>query len=247
MANPTTDAPVNTAKLDHQGRVLGLFGKVWDPGTVKTRLAKTLGAEKAARIYLQLLVLHLMRFANTSVKRIVAYSPATNESCTRFEDLTQSLKPQPDWDFVPQVESDLGTRMSSFFEQQFDVGAKGIVVIGSDAPRLTAELVDQAFESLTNHDVVFGPSTDGGYYLVGLSVMAKGIFQDVDWSTEKVLEQSLAKCESAGLSVALLPALTDIDHEEDLLSEITLLKPATDVCVQQFLQDASAILQGTES
>ena len=77
--------------------------------------------------------------------------------------------------------------------------------------------------------------------------MAKGIFQDVDWSTEKVLEQSLAKCESAGLSVALLPALTDIDHEEDLLSEINLLKPATDVCVQQFLQDASAILQGTES
>ena len=80
--------------------------------------------------------------------------------------------------------------------------------------------MEQAFEQLKTHDVVLGPSTDGGYYLVGMSQLSTSIFDDVAWSTESVLQQSLARCEAAGCSVAQLEPLTDIDHEADLLQEV---------------------------
>ncbi len=249
MADRITDSLAKSAKPEHLGRVLGLFAKVWDPGCVKTRLAKTLGIDKAAQIYLELLVLHLQRFAHSTDRRIVVYSPATEGSETRFEELVHSLYLRGLWDFVPQVESDLGTRMSRFFQQQFDAlgDSARIAVIGSDAPRLTRELVDEAFELLEGHDVVFGPSTDGGYYLVGLSTMAEGIFQGVDWSTEHVLEQSLAKCEEAGLSAALLPSLTDIDNEEDLVHEIQELEKSDDLLVGYFRNKVVSLMQRIES
>jgi len=149
---------------------------------------------------------------------------------------------------VPQVESGLGERMSCFFQQQFDSRpeASRIVLIGSDAPGLTIQLVDQAFEMLENHDVVYGPSTDGGYYLVGLSVMADSIFKGVQWSTEEVLQQSLAICTREGLSVAQLPALTDIDNEDDLNQELPLLD-RSDADVARFLENVAPLLQNRSS
>lgn len=248
MADPTIDSLAKSAKPEPSiGRVLGLFAKVWDPGKVKTRLARTVGAQKAAEIYRELLVLHLNRFSGTSEKRVVAYSPATDESRIRFKELAHRIDPEPIWEFVPQVESDLGTRMSRFFEQQFDAGRQRIVVIGSDAPRLNRELIEDSFEALKTSDVVFGPSNDGGYYLVGLRVMAKQIFQGIDWSTEKVLNQSLAKCEANGLSVTQLRPLTDIDDEEDLVNEMDLLQESSDVLIKRFLKNAASILGSDES
>jgi len=245
VANPTTDSLAKSLNPQCQRRMLGLFAKVWDPGTVKTRLAKTLGNDKAAQIYFELLSLHLSRFADSADHRAVAYSPATKESETRFEELISQLNPRPNWSLVPQVESDLGTRMSRFFQQQFEASGNQVrvVVIGSDAPRLTCDIVDEAFELLATHDVVYGPSTDGGYYLVGLSKNSEEIFQGIDWSTEKVLEQSLGKCKANGLSVAQLPALTDIDHEEDLVREIQQLEQSKDVFVDAFLSKVAPILE----
>lgn len=248
MANRITDSLAKRPILERENQVLGLFAKVWDAGKVKTRLAKTLGDNAAAQIYFEMLVLHLLRFANTSDQRAVVYSPATEESRTRFEGLIGGLKPRPGWELVPQIESDLGTRISRFIEHQFEEGAKRVVVIGSDAPQLTRDLVDEAFESLKSHDVVFGPSTDGGYYLVGLSMMAQQIFQGIDWSTEKVLQQSLAICESSGLSVAQLETLTDIDNEEDLMQELDVLQSSDNALVEQvFLPNVAEVLKKAKS
>jgi rSAM/selenodomain-associated transferase 1 len=248
VANRITDSLAKSANPEHADRVLGLFAKVWDAGKVKTRLAATLGDATAAHVYLEMRVLHLLRFANTSDQRAVVYSPATKQSRTRFEEMIGRLKPHPVWGLVPQVESDLGTRMSRFVEQQFAAGAKRVVVIGSDAPQLTRDLVDEAFETLKNNDVVFGPSNDGGYYLVGLSKVAEQIFQGIDWSTEKVLQQSLAICESSGLSVAQLETLTDIDNEEDLMQELDLLESSNDLLVEQvFLPNVAEILKKAKS
>lgn len=246
MTDLTTDSPVSNANSNAQSRILGIFAKAWDPGKVKTRLAKTLGDETAAELYFELLVLHLLRFGNVADARVVAYSPVSDETKDRFLKLTHSLKPRPEWDFVPQVESDLGARMSCFFQQQFDASdqKRRVVLIGSDAPRLSPEIVDEAFEFLTTCDVVFGPSPDGGYYLVGLSSMAESIFQGVDWSTEKVLEQSLAICEAEGLSSALLPELNDIDNEADLKQELELLGEEEDPFVKVFLESAAPLLKG---
>ena len=215
MAKPTIDSSAGS-------RVLGIFAKAWDEGKVKTRLARTLGNSVAAGVYFELLKLHLLKFARTGHSRVLAYSPSDEETRKRFDELINDLSSPAAWNLVPQVESDLGSRMSCFFEQQFEshadssTGSPRIVLIGSDAPQLSTQLVDQAFDLLRDHDVVYGPSTDGGYYLVGLSVMTEAIFKGVQWSTPEVLPQSLEICKREGLSVAQLPPLTDIDHEEDL-------------------------------
>jgi glycosyltransferase A (GT-A) superfamily protein (DUF2064 family) len=108
--------------------------------------------------------------------------------------------------------------------------------------------MEEAFELLREHDVVFGPSTDGGYYLVGMSKANECIFEDIEWSTEKVLEQSLATCKAAGLEVALLKPLTDIDTEEDLKQEIEALQRVDDdnpeVWLQDFVTYSMNILEG---
>lgn len=247
MTDRTTDsAVVNTSTI------MGLFAKSWDPGTVKTRLAKTLGNDRAAEIYLELLTVNLGRFAQSADRRVVGYSPSNEDTLKRFESLLGAIKPRPAWNFVPQSEGDLGTRMSSFFQQQFEIHGAGsrVVLIGSDALRLMPRHIDQAFELLQDHDVVFGPSTDGGYYLVGMSVMNDRIFQDVAWSMETVLEQSLQRCESSGSSVAQLEPLTDIDNEGDLLQEMEAIKSGDDnqeVWMQRFLENVNQILQRPQS
>lgn len=233
MADLTTDSADS-----NDNRILGLFAKAWDAGSVKTRLAATLGDRVAAEIYQHLLAVNLLRFARSADFRVVAYSPVGDETKRRFEDFMSAMKPAPQWDLAPQSGGDLGTRMSSFFQQQFRSHANGarVVLIGSDALHLSCDMMDEAFELLESHDAVFGPSTDGGYYLVGLSLLNTGIFEGIDWSTERVLEQSLEKCESSGLSVAQLGPLTDIDTEEDLRQEVSKLQSMDPIGLEVGLQ-----------
>lgn len=243
MTDRTTDSAVANSST-----IMGLFAKSWDPGTVKTRLAKTLGNDRAAEIFLELLTLNLGRFAQSADRRVIGYSPPGEATLKRFESLVGDIKPRPAWNFAPQSDGDLGTRMSTFFRQQFEIHGAGsrVVLIGSDALQLMPRHIDQAFELLNDHDVVFGPSTDGGYYLVGMSVMNDRIFQDVAWSMETVLEQSLERCESSGSSVAQLEPLTDIDNETDLLQEMKPLKNAADedeIWRQRFLENVNRILE----
>ena len=241
MAEPGIDSSAPNANASS---ILGIFAKAWDEGKVKTRLAKTLGHTVAAGIYFELLTMHLLRFACTGHIRVLAYSPADEATRNRFNGLINDLSSPGAWDLVPQVESDLGSRMSCFFEQQFDSNPDSprVVLIGSDAPQLSTQLVDQAFELLGDHDVVYGPSTDGGYYLVGLSVKTEAIFKGVQWSTEQVLQQSLDICKREGLSVAQLPPLTDIDHEEDLNKVLPQLD-RNDEVVASFFERVEPLLK----
>lgn len=234
-------------------RVLGLFAKLWQPGKVKTRLAATIGAQRAAAIYQQLLIFHLKRFGDSADARAIAYSPSDDATKARFADRLQSLNLQElagsqlDWNLVPQTESDLGTRMCTFFQQQFDSfeGACRVIVVGSDAPQLTTAMVDEAFGLLDSHDVVFGPSTDGGYYLIGLRVMTTEIFQGIAWSTDSVLAESLIRCKTAGLSVAELrqqDPLTDIDEEADLHQVMESLRNEPCELSRQLVRELNRIL-----
>jgi len=86
------------------------------------------------------------------------------------------------------------------------------MIIGSDCPYITLEHLNQVGNLLEEEDVVYGPSLDGGYYLLGLSFVVEALFQEMPWSTEQVLDISLAKCETNDLSVALLEPLEDIDE-----------------------------------
>jgi uncharacterized protein len=118
--------------------------------------------------------------------------------------------------FSPQQGKDLGERMSNALLQAFAAGYTKVLLIGSDCPDISRALVSEGFMLLDTHDIVLGPAHDGGYYLIGLRRPEPELFLNMEWGTERVLQQTLDKICAAKLSVALLPELRDIDRIEDL-------------------------------
>ena len=98
--------------------------------------------------------------------------------------------------------------------------ADRVCVIGTDAPGVDAALVRSAFAALESADCVIGPAEDGGYYLIGLRQNHPTLFQDIEWSTPRVFEQTLAHASSAGLSIETLETLVDVDVLEDLPADL---------------------------
>ena len=145
-------------------------------------------------------------------RRVIAFDPPDAESEVRA--LFGGGKAQ--WQFVPQVQDDLGARMREALVQQLDAGASAAVLIGSDIPSLPAYHITQAFDLLRTKDVVLGPSTDGGYYLVGVSRPIPEIFEDVEWSTPSVLTQTIDRILRAENTLGLVPPWFDVDTPEDL-------------------------------
>lgn len=182
-----------------------LFAKQPVPGAVKTRLQSHLSAAEAARLY-QALLLDCAAVLNETqaVAKVVAFAPAQAEDALRA-----LLTPIGGFEYVPQVEADLGQRMEALMQWAFARGAERVILVGSDSPSLPAAYLDEGLALLRDKDVVLGPSTDGGYYLVGRRKGASRIFQDVAWSTGKVLEQTLARLDSQTLG--LLPPWYDVD------------------------------------
>ena len=118
--------------------------------------------------------------------------------------------------------------MSAAFEEVFRDGGSQkplkVLIVGSDCPLLSAEIIDEAFLKLDKSDIVLGPAEDGGYYLLGMKKMNTELFEGVSWSTEKVLNETLDKAAGLGLSVAFTPSLFDIDTEEDWTRWLKLVK-----------------------
>jgi len=188
----------------------GMFVKAPEPGRVKTRLAASIGSVKAAGLYRAFLSDLIERFRRTGDRRVLAYSP--NDDVTRDIFGQYSLD---DYELWPQTDSDLGTRMLMFFEA---FGPEPIVLIGSDSPTLPANFPTLAFKMLQHHDVVLGPATDGGLYLIGLNQQRRAwpIFEDIDWSTARVLDQVMRRLIDLDARVETLPPWYDIDDPTDL-------------------------------
>jgi len=176
-------------------------------GKVKTRLAATLGDEKALEIYKALIAYTQNITADVNVIRQVWYSSFIDNSdewsSRRYEKKLQKGR-------------DLGERMNAAFEQAFDKGSQRIVIIGSDCPGLTSHHLEKAFLLLEEKDCVMGPSEDGGYYLLGLRKKLPPLFKDREWSTESVLEEAIETLKAHGFSYEMLEELNDIDNDEDL-------------------------------
>lgn len=189
-----------------------VFAKAPEPGRVKTRLAADLGEDKAARIYRQMGRQVVDQLRGGPFRLRVCHTPPHAESEVREWLGDEGL------DFTPQASGDLGRRMHRALETALSEAPRACVV-GTDAPDLDQVLVRNALALLADHDVVFGPARDGGYYLVGLRRPAPELFRHVPWSTDQVLEKSLEAAARAGLSVATLPMLSDVDRLEDLPGE----------------------------
>lgn len=181
------------------------------PGRVKTRLAAAIGEQAAAERYETMLrdVLNTVRQL-AGVKTFV-YWACEDEALPRLAEQYQCRSRR-------QGTGNLGERMQAAFEEMFAYGCECCCIIGSDAPDLPLSYIQQAYELLVTEqaDAVFGPSRDGGYYLLGLRRVCAGLFVDIAWSSAVVLEQSVAAAHSAGLTTAQLPEWQDIDTVDDL-------------------------------
>jgi rSAM/selenodomain-associated transferase 1 len=188
-------------------RVLGVFAKEPRPGQVKTRLAADTSAEWAARVALAFLQDLLDRLTAVNATRVLAFTPTSAHSF--FAELVRSR-----FLLTPQSESDLGQRMAAFFTQQFANGAERVVLLGTDSPTVPLAFLEQTFEELEHTDVVIGPATDGGYYLIGCTGQAAPIFEGIAWGGNRVLLDTIARLDvRTGLSV--LPPWYDVDTLAD--------------------------------
>ena len=192
--------------------LLIIFIKEPCAGQVKTRLQPELSKENTLDFYMAMVEDLIAQFSNgQSFDTVLFFSPAKAK-----QKLQKWLG--SDLSFYPQKGRDLGMRMQNAFEWAFARGWKKAVLVGSDIPTLDLQTIEDAFTNLDNHDVVFGPSDAGGYYLIALKKLNKIYFHDIAWSTENVLSDSLEKALFAQRSVHLLAQKTDIDTFQDVLA-----------------------------
>ena len=188
-----------------------VFGRYPVPGRTKTRLIPALGPAGAADLQRQLtekIVATAEAFAlQRGVNVEVCFEGGSEQKMRRWLG--------PDLSLSRQAPGDLGTRMYAAFLAAFQRGCSRAVLIGTDIPELRADHLRQAFDALSENDLVIGPSRDGGYWLIGLNRPAR-LFEGIKWGTRAVLGQTLALANGQGLSVKELDYLTDIDTEEEL-------------------------------
>jgi rSAM/selenodomain-associated transferase 2/rSAM/selenodomain-associated transferase 1 len=207
-----------------------VFTRFPEPGKTKTRLIPALGAAGAARLQRRM-----------TERTIAAASKAGRRPGltveVRHEGGTRALMQQwlgPQFGYRPQGDGDIGLRMARAFEAAFQDGAELAVIIGSDIPRISADIIHQAFDGLQENDLVFGPARDGGYFLIGMqntipSETCCRLFDGINWGSREVLSQTLQIAAETGLRFILLETLDDVDRPADLHvwqeTEKTALRP----------------------
>ncbi len=192
---------------------IGLMARYPTQGQVKTRLAKTIGDERALQIYRALLQYSskLMTDLNRQL-----FMPAV--FVYPEEDLLKFQEDYPSFDlYSKQTGDNLGERMKHALHSllSFD-NISTALLIGADCPELTTELLLTIPSLLEDNDLVLGPSQDGGYYLIGMKKIHEKLFSGIKWGTSTVLERTLATTIQIGLKVKLLEQLRDLDDEKDL-------------------------------
>lgn len=180
-------------------------------GKVKTRLAETTSNEFALHFYRECANKITAEIKKVSqINKYIFYSNK-NEKEDVKNWLGKSLY------YSSQDENDLGLRMKKSFQKVFSHGAEKVIIVGSDIPDLSNEIINDAINKLDQADVVIGPSKDGGYYLLGMKKMHNSLFEDIEFSTSSVLSQTISKIEKLGLRCSLLQELQDIDTENELI------------------------------
>jgi len=177
-----------------------IFCRWPEPGKAKTRLIPDFGPDGAAAIYTKLLA-HTVEVARAS--GVPFELRVTGAPIDRFKaGLGEDLR------VLEQGDGDLTEKLSR-------VPAPAIV-IGSDCPGLTPEVLRAARDTLQNDPMVIGPASDGGYYLLGYSEPAEFAFTDMEWSTETVFGETIKRFAAKGIRPAVLPELSDVDTAADL-------------------------------
>jgi uncharacterized protein len=223
---------------------LVVMAKAPRPGTVKTRLAQSLPIEAVTELYCCLLGDTLALAHSLGTVEVAVVCPFSDAEELRR--LSNGAVP-----VVAQQGEGLAAGLISVFAQ-FAAGGRGVVAFNSDSPHLPAAVLESAFEILAGHDVVVGPTNDGGYYLVGAKAHHPGLFDGHVMGTKTALDALLARARGLNLSVGFTDLFYDIDVEDDLIrlaAELQLAPtkaPRTAAWLKEWRQMLVHLPTGTE-
>lgn len=196
---------------DIRRAAVALFVRIPVPGRVKTRLACDLGNEAACDLYRAMVADCVKNISSVGLPLYLFHDGNESGGLPRtWCDATTAV--------IRQSGERLGDRMAAAFENLFSVGCERVILTGSDIPGVDGELLLSALSALDRSDTVFSPAVDGGYCLVASRKerFNRRMFDDIPWSTHRVMELTRAACEASGLSYTLLDSRQDIDTLDDL-------------------------------
>src|SRR5437899_2101976 len=201
--------PATHASIGNDLCALAVMTKAPRAGQVKTRLVPPLSPEEAAQLnicFLRDTATAIAKACGTTARGVGVYTPVGAEPA--YIDILP-----PDFDLLPQRGEGFGERLFSAAEDLFQCGFGAVCLINSDSPTVSSDVYAKAVELLSKPGdrVVLGPSDDGGYYLIGLKRHHRRLFERIDWSTERVLEQTKERAQALNLEVCLLPTGYDVD------------------------------------
>lgn len=213
-----------SVRRDEPRSAVAIMAKAPRPGQVKTRLCPPLSTEEAAALYRCFLRDKIAQVnALQRAVPVLSYGPADAKAL--FEDFTPGH-----FVLIPQLGDDLGARLLSTFDQLFRRGYTQVMAIDSDTPTLPKAYLEHALTLIAHPgiDVVLGPTEDGGYYLIGLRRSHRQLFEQMPWSTSRVLPETLRRSEAHRLNVACVESWFDVDTPDDLKRLIASLDRADD-------------------
>jgi uncharacterized protein len=187
------------------------FVKYPEKGQVKLRLAVDLDDDVVIELYRNFVLDVISILKKLDTQFYLCFSPLNAQK--KFRDWLGSS-----YSYVPQEGNDLGERMKNGFCYAFKEGFRRVILVGSDSPDLPGDFLRNAIVELQTHDMVLGPSSDGGYYLIGFrdDTFLPSVFDGISWSSSSVFQETISKVKNAGCSLSLLPTWSDVDIISDL-------------------------------
>jgi len=211
----TRPSPLASSPQRAEGALV-IFAKAPVPGQVKTRLCPPLTQDEAATLHGSFVLDTLERTKaviakeRLSIDRYIACLPSTSLVFFKILEERHGVR------LLDQVGDDLGQRMHRAFVDLFGRGYRQVFIVGTDVPTLPFSIYQQAVSLIESHDLVLGPASDGGYYLIGLKRPMPELFTDVPWSTTNVLAATRRNASTLGLTVGVLKEWRDVDVADDL-------------------------------
>ena len=193
------------------------FTRVPRPGITKTRLLPVLKPEQCAGLHWAFLKDLAEVYRQLDAHLFVAYTP---------DDDWERLKTVfPPAGYIPQKGKDLGEKMYRAIRKVMDLGYESVVLTGSDLPLMGKAHLDSGFDALEENDIAIGPTSDGGYYLIGMKQPRKEVFRVEGYGGANVFENTVAAAREAGLTVGLAQGCDDVDTPEDLRNLPQIVDP----------------------
>lgn len=187
---------------------IGIMFRIPEYGMVKQRLAAQIGRDEALKAYSSMLYETINNISKIKGIDIFGFYEGR---VSQQEGLLKNFAT------FPQHGNDLGEKMLNAVNRIFNMGYDKAILIGSDSPDTPVSFITDAFEQLDSHRLVIGPSSDGGYYLIGMNSPVDSVFKGINWGHHNVLKETISAAEEEGISYFLLPEWYDIDDLDTLM------------------------------